>query len=115
MDADGTSPTRLTNDLAIDMAPAWAPGSVGPSVAATTGGPGKSAPTEPDGASGLELVGSALTESRESPLAGVYVHGNYAFVGSQSIRYGKPYPESTEGGRLVSILKWPEGAPLNLG
>ena len=26
-----------------------------------------------------------------------------------------PYPESTEGGRLVSILKWPEGAPLNLG
>ena len=24
-------------------------------------------------------------------------------------------PESTEGGRLVSILKWPEGAPLNLG
>ena len=34
----------------------------------------------------------------------------------------KPYvvtarakPESTEGGRLVSILKWPEGALLNLG
>ena len=26
-----------------------------------------------------------------------------------------PNPESTEGGRLVSILKWPEGAPLNLG
>ena len=25
------------------------------------------------------------------------------------------YPESTEGGRLVSILKWLEGAPLNLG
>ena len=24
-------------------------------------------------------------------------------------------PESTEGGRLVSILKWQEGAPLNLG
>ena len=24
-------------------------------------------------------------------------------------------PESTEGGRLVSILKWPAGAPLNLG
>ena len=24
-------------------------------------------------------------------------------------------PESTEGGRLVSILKWPEGALLNLG
>ena len=27
----------------------------------------------------------------------------------------KANPESTEGGRLVSILKWPEGAPLNLG
>ena len=27
----------------------------------------------------------------------------------------RPKPESTEGGRLVSILKWPEGAPLNLG
>ena len=27
----------------------------------------------------------------------------------------KNKPESTEGGRLVSILKWPEGAPLNLG
>ena len=26
-----------------------------------------------------------------------------------------PKPESTEGGRLVSILKWPEGALLNLG
>ena len=28
---------------------------------------------------------------------------------------GQTKPESTEGGRLVSILKWPEGAPLNLG
>ena len=27
----------------------------------------------------------------------------------------KSKPESTEGGRLVSILKWPEGAPVNLG
>ena len=27
----------------------------------------------------------------------------------------RPKPESTEGGRLVSILKWPEGALLNLG
>ena len=25
------------------------------------------------------------------------------------------YPESTEGGRRVSLLKWPKGAPLNLG
>ena len=28
---------------------------------------------------------------------------------------GRVKPESTEGGRLVSILRWPEGAPLNLG
>ena len=27
----------------------------------------------------------------------------------------KTKPESTEGGRRVSILKWPEGALLNLG
>ena len=90
MDANGASPTRLTNDLAIGVAPAWAPGRVGPSVAATTGSPGKSAPTETNGAAGLELVGTALTEKAESPLAGVYVHGNYAFVGSQSVAYGDP-------------------------
>ena len=40
-------------------------------------------------------------------------------VGSRvlAVGAGTPYakPESTEGGRLVSILKWPEGAPLNLG
>ena len=28
---------------------------------------------------------------------------------------GIPKPESTEGGRRVSILKWSEGALLNLG
>ena len=32
-----------------------------------------------------------------------------------SVRTCYSNPESTEGGRLVSILKWPEGAPLNLG
>ena len=26
-----------------------------------------------------------------------------------------PYPESTEGGRQVSVLKWQEGAPMLLG
>ena len=26
-----------------------------------------------------------------------------------------PYPESTEGGRRVSVLKRQEGAPVNLG
>ena len=29
--------------------------------------------------------------------------------------FATAYPESTEGGRRVSILKWPEGALLNLG
>ena len=28
---------------------------------------------------------------------------------------GLPKPESTEGGRRGSVLKWPEGAPVNLG
>ena len=37
--------------------------------------------------------------------------------GALVVPSGKPavYPESTEGGRRVSILKWPEGALLNLG
>jgi len=36
---------------------------------------------------GLELVGVALGEESESPLAGVYVHGNYAYVGGMSVGY----------------------------
>ena len=32
----------------------------------------------------LTLVGSGLTSASEAPLAGVYVHGNYAFVGGMS-------------------------------
>ena len=27
----------------------------------------------------------------------------------------EPYPESTEGGHRVSVLKWQEGAPVLLG
>ena len=49
---------------------------------------------------GLELPLVAALASEELPVVTV-----------QSL--GKP--ESTEGGRLVSILKWPEGAPVNLG
>ena len=90
MDADCSNSTRLTNDLAINVAPAWAAGSAAPSVAATTGSPSRAAPTERDAAAGLELVGTALTEKVESPTAGVYVHGNYAYVGSQSVAYGDP-------------------------
>ena len=36
---------------------------------------------------GLTLVGSGLTSAAEAPLAGVYVHGNYAFVGGMSSGY----------------------------
>ena len=48
-------------------------------------------------------------------LASVTIHGATAapFTAWYVRRASKP--ESTEGGRLVSILKWPEGAPLNLG
>ena len=34
---------------------------------------------------------------------------------SMSPRGEIAYPESTDGGRQVSVLKWPKGAPLNLG
>ena len=33
----------------------------------------------------------------------------------QGMRKRFPYPESTEGGGWVSVLKRQEGAPLNLG
>ena len=45
-----------------------------------------------------------MSKTRASPTLAIEVRG-----------LRKSYPESTEGGRLVSILKWPEGAPLNLG
>ena len=34
---------------------------------------------------GLDLVGVALTEDSDAPLAGVYVHGDYAYVGGMSV------------------------------
>ena len=49
----------------------------------------------------IEAGGGCITNV--SSIAGLRAHSS------------TPYPESTEGGRLVSILKWPEGAPLNLG
>ena len=101
MHADGTNTTRLTNDLSIDLAPAWAHGSVGPSSALSTVSPGRAASIEPDADGGLQLVGTALTEEAESPLAGVYVHGNYAFVGSQSVAYGAPHIKT--GIRILDI------------
>ena len=36
---------------------------------------------------GLELLAVTLDEQRDAPMAGVYVHGSYAFVGGQSTSY----------------------------
>jgi len=44
-------------------------------------------PTQTPTPWGLELVGVALSEESESPLAGVYVHGSYAYVGGMSVGY----------------------------
>ena len=44
-------------------------------------------PPSADALPGLTLVGSGLTSAAEAPLAGVYVHGNYAFVGGMSSGY----------------------------
>ena len=68
---------------------------------------------------GLDAVTSVSKDQRETILS-IVNHGEEEPVdvrirvtGGESTLPGKP--ESTEGGRLVSILKWPEGAPLNLG
>ena len=44
-------------------------------------------PPSADGVPSMTLVGSGLRSGSEIPLAGVYVHGNYAFVGGMSIGY----------------------------
>ena len=91
MNADGSGRTRLTNHPDIEIAPHWAPGNVVVSLAAGDGGAASTIARASQQAIGsLELVGTALTEKVESPLAGVHVHGNYAYVGSQSIAYGDP-------------------------
>ncbi len=110
MDADGTDRTRLTDDPARDGMPDWAPGSVAEAPVAVQVQQPRAAATQPrapaSGASQavatLELVATALTEPAESPLAGVHVHGNYAFVGSQSIAY-PPFESAKTGIRIVDI------------
>ena len=59
----------------------------------------RSQPTTPT-PRGLEVVGTALMELEEAPLAGVYVHGNYAFVGGQSEPY---YAPGVQGVRIVDL------------
>ena len=48
----------------------------------------------------LTLVGSGLTPASEAPLAGVYVHGNYAFVGGTRSGY---YTSANIGVRIVDL------------
>ena len=49
---------------------------------------------------GLELLAVTLDEERDAPMAGVYVHGNYAFVGGQSTSY---YGRHPQGIRILGI------------
>ena len=57
-------------------------------------------PSSADVVPGLTLVGSGLTSASEAPLAGVYVHGNYAFVGGMSIGYNTT---ANVGVRIVDL------------
>ena len=49
---------------------------------------------------GLELLAVALDERPDAPMAGVYVHGSYAFVGGQSTGY---YAPEKQGVRILDI------------
>ena len=67
----------------------------------------KSALAERFGVTGLALFGSF---ARDQATEGSDVDILVRFDGPATSK-----PESTEGGRRVSVLKWPKGAPLNLG
>ena len=89
IDADGSGLTWLTSNENVDRQPAWSPITTlvlepTPTPAGITPTP---TPTAPPTIEGLELVAAALTEESEAPLAGVYVHGNHAYVGGQSTSY----------------------------
>ena len=57
-------------------------------------------PPSADVVPGMTLVGSGLTSASEAPLAGVYVHGNYAFVGGMSSGYST---SANVGVRIVDL------------
>ena len=105
MDAYGSGTIRLitdTSNLELFSGPAWAPGSVPAAlVAVSTPSSAVAAATPAATAGSLQLIGTALIENAESPLAGVWVHRNYAFVGSQSISYEPPYGKT--GIRILDI------------
>ena len=102
MNDDGSNTVRLTTQPGMDGMPAWALGSV-PAALAAVPKPTPSIPTPTPApvVADLELVGTALTEAAEAPVSGVWVHGNYAYVGSQSIGYEAP--EHKTGIRILDI------------
>ena len=102
MNADGTGTVRLTTQPGMDGLPDWVPGSV-PATLVTAPTPTPSIPTPTPAATvpRLAVVGTALTEAAESPVAGVHINGNYAYVGSQNIGYEAP--EHKTGIRILDI------------
>ena len=58
------------------------------------------APTDPGTPQILSLVGTALGDAGESPLAGVSIHGNYAYVGGMSTGYNTT---ANIGVRIVDV------------
>ena len=58
----------------------------------------------------LTLAASALMDPVESPLAGVYIHGNYAFVGGMSVGYTTG---ANVGVRIVDVSN--PSAPVLVG
>ena len=57
-------------------------------------------PPSADVAPRLTVVGSGLTSASEAPLAGVYVHGDYAYVGGMSFGYNT---SANVGVRIVDV------------
>ena len=89
------APVEPTAPLIVSIAAAPGGGFVAPAVWAVNLDANTMTRLGPEGeelgtfdvGTGLDLVGVALTEESEAPLAGVYVHGNYAFVGGMSTGY----------------------------
>ena len=67
-------------------------------------------PPSADVVPSMTLVGSGLTSGSESPLAGVYVHGNYAYVGGMSSGYNT---SANIGVRIVDLSN--PASPLRVG
>ena len=93
-----------TPQLRVSLGPRWAPQTswavdLGQGTMARLGSEGDPLEAIKVG-KGLDLVGMALTEPSESPLANVYVHGNYAYVGGMSEGY---HTTTNVGVRILDI------------